>query len=250
MELDDELQNKVAAYKVSQAALDPIRHAPLLFAVGITGAGKNALLDYLVETYPHDYQFVVSHTTRPMRPYERQDVNYHFVSFPTIEKMLADGEFIEAQVVHYDNVYGTSIAEIARAQEANKIACSDVEIQGVDEYHALGLNARAVFLLPPTFEVWRSRLQARYKEVGHIDKKDLKNRLKSALLEIQHALERDYYYIVINEDLIDSAELVNKIAHGEDVPPHYPKAVAIAENIMAAIRTELDKLEASVTANA
>src|SRR5262245_34896291 len=41
MELDDELQNKVAAYKVSQAALAPIKHAPLLFAVGITGAGKN-----------------------------------------------------------------------------------------------------------------------------------------------------------------------------------------------------------------
>lgn len=243
MELDDELQNKVAAYKVSQAALEPIRRAPLLFAVGITGAGKNALLDYLVETYPNEYQFIVSHTTRPMRPYERQDVNYHFVSFPTIEEMLAKGEFIEAQVVHYDNIYGTSVAEIEHAQSAHKIACSDIEIQGVDEYHALGLNARAVFLMPPTFEVWRQRLLARYKEVGHIDKKDLKNRLKSALLEIQHALDRDYYYIVINGDLIDSAELVNQIAHGEDVPPHYPKAVAIAENIMAAIREELQKLE-------
>ncbi|HSX34850.1 MAG TPA: hypothetical protein VLF62_04365 [Candidatus Saccharimonadales bacterium] len=242
MELDDELQHKVAAYKVSQAALAPIRHAPLLFAVGITGAGKNTLLDYLVETYPDQYQFIVSHTTRPMRPYERQDVNYHFVSFPAIAKMLDSNEFIEAQVVHYDNVYGTSIAEIARAQAGNKIACGDVEIQGVDEYHALGLNARAVFLLPPTFEVWRSRLLARYKEVGHIDKKDLRNRLKSALLEIRHALERDYYYIVINEDLIDTAELVNQIAHGENVPPHYPKAVAIAEEIMSAIRTELEKL--------
>jgi guanylate kinase len=243
MELDDTLKAKVAAYKVSPEALEPIRSAPLLFAVGITGAGKNALLDYLVKEYPNDYQFILSHTTRPMRDYEQQDVHYHFVDFPTMEQMIDDGKFIEVQVVHFENVYGTSIAEIKKAQDASKIACNDVEIQGIDDYHALGLkNAKAVFLLPPTYAVWNERLLARYRKAGEVDINDLKNRFKSALLEIQHALDRENYYIVINEDLAETAELVNQIAHGEDVPPHYHKAVAIAEELMATIRAELAKL--------
>jgi guanylate kinase len=242
MELDDKLKAKVAAYKVSPEALDPIRHEPLLFAVGITGAGKNALLDYLSQHYPDQYQTIVSHTTRPMRDYEKQDMHYHFVDFKTMDKMVENGEFIEVQVVHFENVYGTSIAEIKQAQDAHKIACNDVEIQGVDDYHALGLNARAVFLLPPTYDVWRERLLKRYEKAGEVDVNDLKNRFKSALMEIQHALDRDYYYIVINEDLTETAELVNQIAHGEDVPPHYHKAVAIAEHLMDTIREELAKL--------
>ncbi|HSW98882.1 MAG TPA: hypothetical protein VLF71_03520 [Candidatus Saccharimonadales bacterium] len=242
MELDDRLKDKVAAYTVSREALDPIRHAPLLFTVGITGAGKNAILDYLLETYPDQYQFLISHTTRPMRAYEQQDVHYHFVDFPTMEQMVDGGQFTEVQIVHADNVYGTSIAEIKRAQDAHKIACNDVETQGVDAYHALGLNARAVFLLPPSYEVWNERLLARYKEAGKIDTTDLKNRYQSALNEIRHALERDYYYIVINEDLMETAELVNEIAHGKDVPPHYHKAVAIAEHLVEAITAALAKL--------
>jgi guanylate kinase len=242
MELDDKLKAKVAAYKVSPEALEPIRSAPLLFTVGITGAGKNALLDYILETYPDQYQFIISHTTRPMRDYEKQDVHYHFVDFPTMEQMIDNGEFIEVNIVHYDNVYGTSIAEIKRAQAAHRIACTDITIGGVDDYHDLGLNTKAVFLLPPNYEVWKERLLARYKEAGEIDNKDLKNRLKSALIEIQHALDREYYYIVINEDLIETAELVSQIAHGDPVPPHYHKAVAIAEELMATIRAELVKL--------
>ena len=242
MELDDRLKAKIVAYKASPEALDPIRRAPLLFAVGITGAGKNAILDYLLETYPDQYQFIVSHTTRQMRGYEKRDVHYHFVDFAAVDRMLDNGEFVEANIVHADNVYGTSIAEIKQAQDAHKIACDDITIGGVEDYHRLGLNAKAVFLLPPNYETWNERLLARYKESGHIDTADLKNRYESALTEIRHALDRDYYYIVINEDLVETAELVNEIAHGKDVPPHYPKAVAIAEHLVETITAELAKL--------
>jgi guanylate kinase len=242
MELDDALKSKVAAYQPSQAQLDEIREAPLLFTVGITGAGKNALLDRLLQKYPNEYQFIISHTTRPMRDYEKKDVHYHFTDFQTAERMVDNGEFIEVQVVHFENLYGTSISEIRGAYQAHKIACTDIDIQGVDDYLALGLNVKAVFLLPGTYEIWKRRLLARYEEAGDIDHNDLKNRYRSALIEIQHALDNDHFYIVINEDLEETSELVNEIAHGDNVPPHYPKAVAIAEEIAAKIRAELAEL--------
>lgn len=240
MELTEKLKTKVGNYKVAQTSLDPIRHAPLLFAVGISGAGKNAVLDYLLKKYPDHYQFIRSHTTRPMRDYETQDVQYHFIDFPTAEKMIDDGEFIETQIVHFDNVYGTSIAEIKSAQDAHKIACTDLEIQGVDEYMTLGLNAKAVFLLPPNYEVWKQRLLAR---AGELDPQDMKNRIKSALIEIEHAMSLEHYYIVINNDLVETAELVNEIANGEPVEPHYHKAMAIAEHMIEELRAELVKLK-------
>lgn len=240
MELTKSLKEKVERYKVPSHALDPIRHAPLLFAVGISGAGKNAILDYLVGKYPDHYQFIVSHTTRPIRDYETPDVQYHFIDFSTAEQMLDEGKFIEAQIVHFDNVYGTSIEEIARAQEAKKIACTDLEIQGVDEYMTLGLNAKAVFLLPPNFEVWKQRLLSR---PGELSPKDVRNRIKSALIEIEHAMGLEHYYIVINNDLSETAELVHEIATGGEVEPHYHKAMAIAEHMLEELRAELVKIK-------
>jgi guanylate kinase len=240
MELTERLKQKVAHYKVPPHALDPIRYAPLLFAVGISGTGKNTILDYLLKKYPDRYQFIVSHTTRPMRDYETADVQYHFIDFPAAEEMLDNGRFIEAQIVHFDNIYGTAIEEIERAQQANKIACTDIEIQGVDEYMALGLNAKAVFLLPPHYAVWKQRLLSR---PGELTAKDMRNRIKSALVEIEHAMGLQHYYIVINNELTETAELVHKIATGDEVEPHYHKAMAIAEHMLEELRAELVKLQ-------
>lgn len=240
MELTDKLKQKVADYKVSPAALAPIKQAPLLFVVGITAAGKNATTDYLFRKYSDRYHSIVSHTTRSIRAGERPDVEYHFVDFETMEDMIDHGEFVEVQVVHSDNLYGTSIAEIKRAQELHMIACTDIEIQGADDYLALGLNAKAIFLLPPSYEVWKKRLLTRYESLGEVDPKDLRNRLNSALVEIEHALSTKDYYIVINDDLVKSSELVHEIANGGEVEPHYHKAVKVAEELMAAIRSDLD----------
>jgi guanylate kinase len=242
MELSKRLRQKVANYKVSSVALDPIRQASILLTVGITAAGKNAVLRFLLQRYPEQYRFIVSHTTRGMRDYETQGVQYHFVNFDAMENLVENQAFIEVNIVHAEHVYGTSIAEIKNAQAQHKIACTDLDISGMDNYVELGLNVQAVFLLPPSYEVWKRRLMARYEAEGGIDVEDLRNRLHSALDEIQHGLDTDYYHIIINDDLVEAAHIVHRIAHGEPIETHEQKAVEIAHSIMQGIHAELKTL--------
>lgn len=195
----------------------------------------------LLQRYPDQYKFIVSHVTRPMRDYETADVQYHFVDFDTMEKMIDEQAFIETNIVHAEHVYGTAISEVQNAQELHKIACSDITIEGVDDYVELGLNVRAAFLLPPSYEIWKQRLMARYEAEGKIDYNDLKNRLHSAVREIQHGLDTDYYHIIINDDLSDAAEIVNRIAHGEEIETHEQTAVKIAQDILKGIHADLAK---------
>jgi guanylate kinase len=244
MELDERLMKKVAAYSPSQQALEPIRNAPLLFTVGITAAGKNALLHRLLETHPGDYSFLVSHTSRAPRAnqgvMERDGVEYHFVDLETVDKMLDQHAFIEAQVIHNAWISGSSIAEVQKAQAQNRISVSDIDVQGIDGYIQLGLNVKPVFILPPSYDVWMTRLMQRYEGEPH--KHDLVLRMQSAVREIEHALAVDHFYIVINDDLDETVEVVNDIAHGESVDPHYHKAMTIAEQLLDRIREELAEM--------
>lgn len=245
MEIDATLHQKVDYYKPSQAALDSIRDIPLLFLVGITGAGKNSVKTELLRDYPDHYYYVVSHTTRSPREndgvLERDGVEYHFIDFATAEKMIDNHEFLEAKIVHFENIYGTSIAEIKKAGAAHKIATTDIDIQGVDEYLKLDLNVKPVFLLPPNYDVWMERLLRRYE--NDIDKADLLLRMKSALIEIQHAIDDEHYYIVVNDDLDDTVKVVQEIATSSHVEPHYYKAMKAAEDLLEHIRSKINELE-------
>ncbi|HET8671435.1 MAG TPA: hypothetical protein VFM05_12650 [Candidatus Saccharimonadales bacterium] len=244
MELDGRLKSKVAAYHPNPADLEHIRHTPILFVVGISGAGKDTILQRLMAKHPNEYRFIVSHTTRKPRENhgitEKDGVDYHFVDFETFDRLMDNRSFIEAKL-YADNIYGTSIAEIEKAGMENKIAFTDITVEGADEYVELGLNVRNVFLLPPNYEVWQERLLARYEDKVH--KHDLYKRMRTALAELEHALNTDYFYIVINDDLDKTVELVSQIAHGEQHEPHYHKAVAIAEQIAAKIREQLATMD-------
>jgi guanylate kinase len=241
MELDERLIQKVTSYKPSLEAVAHISTTPILFVVGITGAGKDTIQRNLVAAHQNEYRFIVSHTTRAPREnhgtLEQDGVDYHFVDFAQIDQMIDNKQFVEAKVVHFDNVYGTSIAEIEAAQREDKIAITDIEVKGVREYVDLGMNVKPVFLLPPSYEVWWERLTARYS--GKMLDQDLRKRMQTALMEIEHAVATDYFYIVINDDLNDTVDLVNRIAHGEAVEPHYHKAMDIAEQFLQRMREKL-----------
>jgi guanylate kinase len=244
MEIDAGLQQKVAAYQPDKSKLDVIRKAPMMLMVGITASGKNAVLHRLMEKYPDSYYFLVSHTSRAPRvnhgELEKAGVNYHFVDLANIEKMLDNREFIEAQVIHNSWVSGSSIAELEKAQKQNRIAVSDIDIQGAEVYVKLGLNVKPVFILPPSFEVWKERFMSRYS--GEIDSRELSVRIQGAIRETEHALMLENFYIVINDDLDKTVEVVNEIGQGKPVEPHYQKAMEIAEQLLDRLREELKKL--------
>jgi guanylate kinase len=66
--------------------------------------------------------------------------------------------------------------------------------------------------------------------------------LQTALAELQQAIDHDYYYIVVNDDLETTVELVNNIAHGKPVEARYPKAVALAKQLAQSITDQIGKL--------
>jgi guanylate kinase len=88
---------------------------PIVFA-GPSGVGKGTLIKMLMDKYPDNFGFSVSHTTRSPRPGEVDGVHYNFVSKPDIESGIEKDEFIEHAYVH-TNVYGTSYKAVQKVRK-------------------------------------------------------------------------------------------------------------------------------------
>lgn len=215
--MDTELARQLAAYRPSAGAIELVKQTPVLLLVGPTGAGKDSLKERLLKT--GGYHHIVSHTTRPPRinqgvP-EQDGREYHFISDKLAKKMLDEQAFIEAKV-YSGNLYGTSVAEIKTAHDENKIAMTDIEVQGVAEYKALDPGVMAIFLLPPDYDTWQARLKRRYGDV--VDADDTRRRMQTAQEEIEQLLNTDYYIALINDDLNETFKRVQEITRTQPRP--------------------------------
>lgn len=211
--MDSEHARLVTGYKISQEAIDLVRQTPIVLLVGVSGAGKDTIKRHLLKT--GKYHHIVSHTTRAPREnggvMEQDGVDYHFIDLAQAEEMLQNGEFIEANV-YSGNLYGTSVSEIRQAKAENRIAITDLEVQGVAEYKALSPNVIAAFILPPDYTEWQRRLHERYGAAG-ADPADIARRMQTAITELEEALRQPYYHFVVNEDLDKAVKAVDSIAH-------------------------------------
>lgn len=200
----DRLKQKIANYEPSLDTQQIVQMTPKLFMVGISGAGKGTIRDQLLRL--GGYHRIVTSTTRQPRSnngvMEQDGVDYHFLSFAEAERMLDDGEYVEANL-YSGNVYGASAAELRAAHDVGKVAIADIEVQGVATYMKLDpQNTHAVFIVPPSYQVWQNRLLGRYK--GAIDQADYEKRMATAQTELRHVLSTPYYHFVLN-DVLDVA---------------------------------------------
>lgn len=230
--MDEELTNLLSSYTVPDSGLELLKRAKIVFIVGISGAGKNTIIQHLLKT--DKYKLIISHTTRPPRRnqgvMEQNGREYHFIDLNEAKRMLQNGEFIEAKI-YGDNIYGTSLKEVEQAYEASRIAISDIEVQGVSEYMRVAQNVTPIFLLPPSFDIWRHRLSSRYDSVGqNLD--EIKKRLATAKIELQEALSKDYFEFVINDDLVRTVRAVDDVAHGKLSTTKNQEARQIAQDIL------------------
>ncbi|NND68279.1 MAG: guanylate kinase [Halioglobus sp.] len=157
-----------------------------------SGAGKTSLLHALLEQRP-ELKVSVSHTTRQMRPGERDGVNYHFVTEQAFMAMLERGEFLEHARV-FDNLYGTSQVWVQEQLDAGTDVILEIDWQGAAQVRKLMPATRAVFILPPSRAALEERLNAR----GQDDAETITRRLREAVEEMSHYVEADY--LVINND--------------------------------------------------
>jgi len=157
-----------------------------------SGAGKTSLVREVLTTVP-GVALSVSHTTRPMRPGERDGVHYHFVSVAEFQEMIAAGAFLEyAQV--FDNYYGTSMAGVGDQLRGGQDVILEIDWQGAQQVRQLFPEVVAIFILPPSREVLENRLRAR----GQDSEAVIARRLREVRTEISHSNEYDY--LLVNED--------------------------------------------------
>jgi guanylate kinase len=166
----------------------------LLIISSPSGAGKTTLTHRLLQEFP-ELRFSVSHTTRQPRANEVDGQDYHFVSEQAFREVLADDGFAEWAEVH-GNLYGTSVSEIERARAGGKAGLLfDVDYQGARQIKEKFPHATGVFILPPSMEELRRRLDGR----GSDDEASRRRRFEKAREEIEHYPFFDY--MIVNDDL-------------------------------------------------
>jgi guanylate kinase len=172
-----------------------------------SGAGKTTVCRRLVEG---DAKLVlsVSHTTRPRRAGEVESVDYHFVSRPEFERLVAAGAFLE-WAEYSGNLYGTSWAAIEAPLGAGRDVLLEIEVQGARQVRARLPEAILVFLIPPSLGALEARLRTR----GTDGPEEIERRLAIARGELA-ALDL-FDYAVVNDELSDAVERLRGIVAAE-----------------------------------
>jgi guanylate kinase len=157
-----------------------------------SGAGKTSLVAALIQN-TRDLCVSISHTTRTMRPGERDGVNYHFVSEDDFLAMLDRTEFLEHARV-FGNLYGTSQLWVEEQLATGTDVILEIDWQGAQQVKRLIPSTRAIFILPPSRMTLLQRLTAR----GQDDSSIIEGRMAEAVEEMSHYLESDF--LVVNDD--------------------------------------------------
>ncbi|PRP74264.1 hypothetical protein PROFUN_12011 [Planoprotostelium fungivorum] len=175
-------------------------HRPVVIT-GPSGVGKGTLINRLRSEYPDKFAFSVSHTSRSPRPGEREGVDYHFTTKEEIQRQINEGAFVEHAIVH-GNYYGTSRHAVERVRDSGKICLLDIDIQGAKQVKQTDLNARFLFITPPSFGVLESRLRGR----GTEREEDVIKRLEGAKRELDFLDSSHSFFdaVIVNNKLEES----------------------------------------------
>jgi len=206
----DEFRDALAHYHLSDEAKLILSKLNLVLLVGPTSSGKNTIIRELLKL--DAYHYIVSDTTRQPRTNdgvpEQNGREYWFRSEEAMLAEIKSGNFLEAAVIHNQQVSGTSIRELARALESNQTALAEIEIVGAGKTYVAKPDTIIIFNVPPSFETWMQRLSGR----GHLPEVEVRRRMETAVAEYQAALTHDYYRFVINDDVAETVALIDAMA--------------------------------------
>lgn len=159
-----------------------------------SGAGKSSLIQALLKTHPlYDTQVSISHTTRAIRPGEKNGEHYYFITESKFQQMIEHNDFLEYACV-FGNYYGTSRAVIEEIINSGVDVFLDIDWQGAQQIRQKMPSARTIFILPPSKNELLRRLRGR----GQDSEETINQRMAQAVAEIKHYNEYDY--IIVNDD--------------------------------------------------
>ena len=234
----DEFREVLKNYQVSEEGKQKLKDIELVLLRAPSAGGRNTIIRELIKT--GKYVSFVTDTTRPPRlndgVMEQDGVEYWFRSEDEILSDLREGNYIEAEIIHNQQVSGMSIRELQSAAGHGKIAISDIHFEGMSSVMAAKPDTHAIFITPPTYEEWVKRFKGR----GEMTEEETHNRLSTAEHDYHHALSNDYYSFVINDSYLLSADHIRHIVETKDYPHGVQReAREVSEQIYERILKEL-----------
>lgn len=177
----------------------PSDRRPIIIS-GPSGVGKGTLYTRLFERHPDTFCLSVSHTTRTARPGEEHGVHYHFVPMADFEDLISKDGFVE-HAQFGGNRYGTSKATIEEQTAKGKVVLLDIEMEGVKQIKQSSIDARYIFIAPPSIDALESRLRGR----GTEQEASIQKRLAQATNELEYSKTPGVHDIIIVNDDLDKA---------------------------------------------
>lgn len=217
-------------YHVSDHAKEVLKQVSLVLLVGPTSAGRNTIIQRLVDD--GGYHFIISDTTRPPRSnngiMEQNGREYWFRNEQDMLDDIRNGEFLEAEVIHRQQVSGVSIRELTSTLDKHEVAVADVDIGGIGNIMGAKPDAVALAVLPPSFEEWQRRLLGR----GAMDTEQLRRRLETAARIFAAASEDARLTLIVNDNIDHAVEKVRQVVEQGAISPEYQaQARALAQRL-------------------
>jgi guanylate kinase len=174
------------------------QHKKAIILTAPSGAGKTTITQFLLVNHPK-LAFSVSATTRAPRGAEQDGVDYHFISPAAFEGHIKQNDFLEYEMVYEGLYYGTLKSELDRIWAEGKMPVLDIDVKGaIAIQKQLGDQAFSIFILPPSIESLKERLETRNTD----SEEKMQMRLDKAAYEISFS---DQFNAIVKNEVLDTA---------------------------------------------
>jgi len=158
-----------------------------------SGAGKTTLIGQVLKRFPK-LSYSISHTTRKPRKGENHGEDYFFISENEFQARIDQEQWIEWAQVH-GNFYGTSKAFITKKMEEGDSILLDIDVQGAKQIMDAGFPLVSIFIMPPSIEILRQRLEDRGTDSIAV----ISRRMENARAEMDQ--KSVYDHVVVNDEM-------------------------------------------------
>ena len=174
------------------------KRGKLLIFAAPSGAGKSTIVNYVMQQGLNTH-FSISTTTRKPRGTEQNGVEYFFISLEEFRQHIANDDFVEYEEVYADRFYGTLRSQVEERIEHGQHVVFDIDVNGgINIKQQYGDQALSIFIMPPSIEELRRRLESRGTDAPEV----IEQRIDRAAYEISQA--RHFDHIVVNDSLDDA----------------------------------------------
>lgn len=193
--------------------IPPVRKGKIIIFSAPSGAGKTTIVHEVLRRLSC-LEFSVSATTRPKREHEINGRDYYFLTEDKFRHYVQKGSFLEWEEVYPGRYYGTFFSEVHRIITHGNSAVFDVDVKGgLNIKQHYGPEALSIFIMPPSPEALRQRLEKR----GTEDQAEIDKRMARVMEELDESPRFDK--IVYNEDLETAIqETVTLISRFLEIP--------------------------------